>query len=403
MKITLSGKYVTIISLLVFAMNALNYESRLLPITFLVLIILEGPRFPINRGTVYLFSFSITFYIISVMYHPEMITFYILPYLIGPTLGYAIGGKLLCVSSKEEAVNITKATIFSIVTGRFLHGALNFFVSDGYRTVIRNGIDIWTGTVLSATGQGALMTLAASLLFYGLFIMPFEHNKARKLAVITMSSISFANYLMSATRGGLYIALIVFVTESIIYLLFERKNIKQRRRIIILLTVLVVLVCFESTTGMLGIRDALNQTALLTRIRNEEDVGLSNEGRVMMLTDVLAKASDLPFGDGELSTAHNLWLDILKQTGWIPFVFLAIFTAYIIRRFWLLEKDLQQPLEIRYLVLAVALSACMNFFIEPVMKGMPYYFVGFCVIAGAVDGLIVETRSCLNKEKIVLK
>lgn len=392
MKLSISSRGIITLILLIFAMNAANVESRTILVLFVLQFILGYRKIVVNRGTIYLALFSISFYSLSVLYHPEMLTFYILPYLLAPILGYIIGSNYMQSSTRESVDYLLHACFFTIVGGRFLHGLFNFVISKGYQNYTRNGIDFWTRTVLSATGQGALMTLAGSLLFYGTFLISFKEKPIEKTVVLFMVACALANYLLSATRGGLFIGITVFMLESFLFIFIEKIDKKKKMQVLACLFILIIIGMCVFFTDMFGVRDAFYTSALYQRLGHQNDISTSNTGRIQMLIRVIPNAFCHPFGDGSLNTAHNLWLDILKQTGWLPFLCLILFTIYCSKLIFEVVRMEKQKKENKYFILAVFLSACLNFAIEPIMKGMPYFFAGFCIMMGALDSYITKIR-----------
>lgn len=144
--------------LFLFSMNFINMESRLVLVLFLSVFLLYK-CICIPKKSILLILFSILFYIMSVYYHREFLTYYVLPYLLAPTMGYLVGSTIINKCSFENLDNMVRYYIFIIVFGRFTHGFMNMIISGGFVDYNRNGMDIWTNSVIAATGQGALMSL----------------------------------------------------------------------------------------------------------------------------------------------------------------------------------------------------------------------------------------------------
>ena len=55
--------------------------------------------------------------------------------------------------------------------------------------------------------------------------------------------------------------------------------------------------------------------------------------------------------------------------------------------------------EIKYLILSVCTAVLINFAVEPIMKGMPYYFTVFCIMGGAMRKYVNRIKGrCINNE-----
>lgn len=381
----ISSVNLCLLILFLFSINFLNNESRILLILFvLVMCLVHEWKLPITTTGMLLGIYSVIYYGFAAVYNPSMMTFYIIPFLLGPFIGYSIGIVFMRIleTDKEKAL---KVVIYVIIAGRFAHGLLNFVVSNGYSGYLRNGVDFWTHSTLAATGQGALMTMSISLLFYGVFILK-KNKTLEKSAVLVAVILSAINSLMSASRTAIIIMIIVFLTCFIVYLFLSKENRSDKTKMIFGLLILALVLTVLYRADIFRIRTYWETSPLYERINNESDFIKGDENRVEMIMNAFNSAWDKPFGDGDMTTtAHNLWLDALKQTGWIPFIMLLFFTAIVIKRVISLLRCGVVSQETKYLVFSVILGTLINFAVEPIMRGMPYYFVAFCIIAGAIE------------------
>ena len=384
----ISSVNLCLLILFLFSINFINNESRiLLLLFFLVMWLIHEWKLPITTTSIFLGIYSAIYYVFAAVYNSNMITYYIIPLLLGPFVGYSIGIALMQVmkTDKEKAL---KHIIYIIIAGRFAHGLLNFIVSNGYSGYLRNGVDFWTHSTLAATGQGALMTMSISLLFYGIFILKKE-KMVEKIVVLAAVVLSLLNNLMSASRTAIVIMVVVFLTCLIIYICLSKENWLDKTKMIFGLLILVLVLAVLYKSNILGLRTYWETSPFYERINTESDYIEGDENRINMIVNALENAWDNPLGDGDMTTtSHNLWLDALKQTGWIPFIMLVIFTAVVIKRVIKILRCSAVSQEIKYLVLSIVLGVLFNFSVEPIMRGMPYYFVAFCIIAGAIEEFI---------------
>lgn len=395
----ISFRYVLYILLFLFSINLYNLESRIIVFLFLTILleILNSGRklyIPATTTSIVLFLFCCIFYLFAAIYNPAMWTFYILPFFLGPVLGYTTGLLILETSNYEKSL---KDIVMVIVFGRFCHGLLNMIISGGYVGFNRNGLDFWTKDIIAATGQGALMTMSISMLFYSLFIVP-NSKFLKKISIITMVILSIINSVLSASRTAILIMIIVFVICLLIFSGKSIENNKENQNIIIKsgLILLVLILMFKN--NLFGITSYWEATPLFDRLTTESSYQLGDENRQYMLNNAVASSLFNPFGDGDMSsTAHNLWLDVLKQTGWGTFGLLVYFTHRVLKNLYLLIKDKSSSIDIKSILLSVIIGSLINFSVEPIFKGMPYYFVAFCIIAGVLEKYIILKR---EKRKI---
>ena len=107
--------------------------------------------------------------------------------------------------SFENLDNMVRYYIFIIVFGRFTHGFMNMIISGGFVDYNRNGMDIWTNSVIAATGQGALMSLCISLLFYMLFVVNRKNNFKMKIILFIAVIFAIYNSLVTASLSLIHI------------------------------------------------------------------------------------------------------------------------------------------------------------------------------------------------------
>lgn len=373
------------ILIFIFSINLFNLESRIIFGIFLFLVFIECKgHLPITETSVLLLVFSVCLYGLASFYNSAMATYYVYPLLAGPFMGYSIG--LIVTGNSELNVNNTvRGVIYAVVFGRFCHGALNFVVSNAYTGVLRNGTDYWTKSTIAATGQGALMTMAISLLFYTLFCI--NRKQIFEKAILLFAVIlALLNSMLSASRTALFIMLIVFLACVFYTLVTSDIEKKAKRKIIfgLILVLLFFAVLFQK--NVFGLREMWESSPLVNRMSTITDYEMGDENRNLMYKEAIEVGLNNFFGEGDMNrTAHNLWFDLLRQVGWIPFILLIVFSIRVIKNSVFIIKNDNTPSSMKYLIISVMLAMLINFSVEPIMKGMPYYFVAFCIIGGAIE------------------
>lgn len=381
----ISYKNISIFLLFLFSLNFINMESRILLLTFVALMLIT-PRWklPITTTGFILALFSISYYLFAAIYNSSMMTYYIIPLLVGPFIGYSIGVILLDNSYQDYSKGL-KIIIYTIVFGRFIHGLLNFISSSGYTGYIRNGLDFWTNSIIAATVQGTLMTMAISLLFYSVFVVK-KSNIFEKAATLLCVIVSLVNSLLSASRTAMIIMVLVFILCAITYIFISNEEKSKKRKLIVGMVVLGLLFFWVYQSNTFGVKSYWESSPLFERINNASYYEEGDKNRMDMLAVTISGALNSPLGNGDMSsTAHNLWLDVLRQTGWIPFVLLVIFSVMTIIKMIRIIRSEGVPTDIKFLLFSVLTGTLLNFAVEPIFKGMPYFFVSFCVIAGAME------------------
>ena len=95
---------------------------------------------------------------------------------------------------------------------------------------------------------------------------------------------------------------------------------------------------------------------------------------------------DHPFGGLE-STAyfHNMWLDIGRVAGILPFLVMVAYSVVTDFRAIKIIHNKEIDIRLRYLILCVYLGFQINFFTEPVLEGLFEFFLNFMAINGMVE------------------
>jgi hypothetical protein len=123
---------------------------------------------------------------------------------------------------------------------------------------------------------------------------------------------------------------------------------------------------------------------------NEEEVGIGSAGgRTERWMSALESIITNPFG-WELSRfgyAHNLWLDVARVAGVVPFIALVLFTFSSIQTWLKSLKILKNDLFLRSYILIYFTSIILLFNVEPIMEGMYLLFLLFCMFVGLISGL----------------
>lgn len=89
--------------------------------------------------------------------------------------------------------------------------------------------------------------------------------------------------------------------------------------------------------------------------------------------------------------AHNLWLDIARSGGVLPFLIFLIYTVRDIKNFVTVFRARIKNI-IAYLLIAFSLVFCLSSFVEPIIDGFVLYFYLYCMIGGCLSQYCREQR-----------
>lgn len=345
-------------------------------VVFCILVILsKDARAKFDKNALLVFSFALLYGII--------------PYIMGytdakniicsfvPPVFYILGRYIVRV------VDSTKTLIYVIV-GILFFFAINTYIlclwdiiSTGQLVNVTRSMSRYMGSedsdVMAATGYGINISL-------GLIGLSFFLRASKKyLYHYLLLALFFLSLLVTVhlvNRTGIVVSIIL--TFFILFLSFQSHN-----RVLLILSILI---------GVIGLyflvskSDAVSEIVEAYQMREsvEESSGLLNTGsRSWRWIDGLERLFTEPLGYANKYKdyyVHNMWLDVSRLSGIIPFLLVLSITIKMARCTWRTMRKWQT--ELSYIMLALCLCCCLVFFVEPVLEGCTIYFYLFCMFWG---------------------
>lgn len=351
-----------------------------------IVTIYKKSTFKVTTDLLIIWLFSITYYMILLYHGHGGGVGKIIAFMIGPIASFIIGYSIV----KAENGFIFK-TIMAVVFGNFVHGFLNmmmYFQLYGFTPSItgsRSIPDIWTGVSFTATLQGTYYTLMASLLFYVAVLLINKQRKLLALVIILAIGFSLIATFIMGNRTLVVIMFISFLASFLLYSILTKRNPKSIIKVITYISLFSLLLSFMYTENLLGIREFVEGSTWYFR----SDLMVANEDpRLLVYRRAIAQMFDFPFGgyrmDLGLSYAHNLWIDVLYATGLIPFFFLVVYTFKAIKNLRQLLKQENTDTQFKIFIFSIYTGFLLNFMVEPILEGVPYMFISFCLINGMI-------------------
>ena len=342
---------------------------------------------PTNRNFYLLSIFCIAYAIISNINRNFS---YII--LLSPILSYYSGIIIYSLCENDEKY-ITKC-IFAIAIGFFAHAMLNYITNIG--SLDRNIVDFWSQSPLAATLQGILVTMILSIFFYNIFCT----NSIWQKILFTISTILSLAYLtLIGTRTPIIIFITITMIEFIFYMLLN-KTIKKCIKIILMVGILVTAIIYMYNHNLFELKNFVEESNLFVRLNKDATIE-SDKSRLETQWLAIISVIDNPFGTsndiGDLSYAHNMWLDVAKDVGIIPFTILVAYTIYSIVSLLQIMKNANVSKEYKILLSSVYIGVLTNFLTEPILQGFPFYFFMFVLINAIID---IQAKEIKNNEKI---
>lgn len=279
-----------------------------------------------------------------------------------------------------------------ISAGPFIHYLLNW-IKNGNASE-RNTIDVWTNSVMSATGQASLACLPLALAIACLLCKSPKQLKFISVAVIVLI---LGYNLVLSSRTLILLTLIIF-SVGLLYLLKESKG--KKARILLIAIAVIVLLFLVYETNLFGIKDFIHSSALYDRFFGSNSMDLDEDGRADRRKFYLKNLFLYPFGGAnmrdEVGFAHDIFLDTYDEAGIFSATALAVYVAMTVIRLVKCVTNRSLPSEFRQIVLCVYMVLYMEFMIEPILQGMPWLFASFCFIDGYVGVMLSKSQVYRN-------
>ena len=371
-----------------FAMNFINRYFYCVFIAFIIFVFAIR-KFTITVPFMVLLGLSISIMLFSGE-DSSKITTLIKP-LVYP-LCFLMGSSFFNVKNKDTITsreNKISKIIYVVMFGLLVHYLLNFITNLGSDE--RNTIDFWVGGVLSATGQSALACIPIAVACCWLVS---DSSKLKKFLSVLIILFILAYNLILAGRTIIIMSIICLAT-AIIHVIVNGKGVKKSY---VLFTVLLIILgtILLINYNAFGLRDFVLESNLYERFFGDWAYGIDEDGRLDKKLMYLRNFFDNVWGGlhlkKEFGYAHDLYLDTYDYAGIFALIAVVIYMVGSIKRTIKIISIKSVGFNFKQLILCVFLIVNMEFFIEPILYGMPWLFASYCFI----DGLL---RSYINFNK----
>ena len=349
---------------------------------FSIIILVGKPLFSRNKIIVnglsspafwILFLFCLSYVVIG-----ELTVQGFLYYLLNPCLVFITGWALMdqCSHNLGAVITVTKF----MALGYGIHALLNYVTNIGRSRWLLT--DFFSGEIRAATGSGAINTLIFSLL---VCIICLEKHRAIKLLGLSFFVISFFYAFQLGSRTQ-FIIMITVNLITLFLLLHERSGKWAVLKFVAILVVMGVLLYFMYSSNLFGIQEAYEATNLAVRFT--DDLSDSDGYRFSSVWRGIVTMLDYPLGGlKEEEYYHNLWLDIGRISGIVPFLVVVAYSFLTFFHVIKLFRDKSLDKKVRYVLLSIYLGTLMNFFVEPILEGLINSFYSFTFLNGLTESL----------------
>lgn len=349
----------------------------------LVLIVLLRPVF-IGRPVFFNFLNSCGFWLIlfagmSYVAIGERSFVGIYHYGILPTIAYMIGW----CAAEERREEQVRDGILALTIGFGVYAMLNVLINLGNTRY--ELIDFWTRSYRAATGSGVLNTMTVSCVLYTIV---FEKRKAVKLLLLMLLLFGLWYMFILGTRTQFIILLIVTVLGTAM-LSYRKSGIVGMLKLTGVIAGVALGVLLILWKNVFSIRELLAGTNIVLRFSNHSSLMHSDIFRLRSFWIGLKELFVYPLG-GRASQVyrHNMWLDVGRVSGMIPFSLLLAYSVVCFSRMRKIYCNKNIIDGLRYLLFFLYIGAYANFFVEPIWEGQLNFFLAMCVIDGMVNAMI---------------
>lgn len=293
-------------------------------------------------------------------------------YAIAPFIFYQYGGKIVKDYKTENNILIAWLII------AFCYGIDIFYVT--IEQIITTGKLINETRIFSFTGEDSRI-LAATLIglpmaigMVGLPMAIIVKNKITKIAFFLLFLLSLIVTFSLLNRTGIVVAILCFI---IVIGYRSRKNLRIFISSIFIVSIVFAILFY---TNIISID-------LISFYEERFDVDARTMGsRSYRWSDAIQNLFIHPFGwaDGSTYYVHNMWLDVARISGIIPFALLVYMAYDSFMKAFRLIKYYNNSLS--YMMLGLNVCFFASCFVEPIYGGT--HFMLYCMLWGTETAII---------------
>lgn len=267
----------------------------------------------------------------------------------------------------------------------FAHGIMNLVANRGVNVLLLHGRyynDIYGG-IISAIGQNLMFIICSPLLLY--FLVCEKRKTIKTLGTLAAVGGLYGS-IANASRTLLYVSAITFIVSILLYVYITHDMVTGTLRLAMIACGCLAAVMLASFLNFFNLGEWFSNTALGQReMTASASSSVENNLRWKYASDILRLLPSYPLGNIPYEHyAHNMWVDIAKEAGVIPFVGYIAFCVCALRVAILCIIEEKRYLDRVMFICTVTIAYFMIFFVEPLLEGSPITFCTFCFFIGAL-------------------
>ncbi len=391
------------ITLFLLFLAGVNIDNKYYYFSFIAvaIFIVTKRKIVLDWNVLFLLIFCISWMLFSPDSNHIGLTTFIKPFLY--PAAYIVGRNYFARNQKEYIAEKRDSLIIPVLvvlaSGPFTHYLLNYF--NGMGSSSRNTVDIWSGTVLSATGQAALACIMIGVAVSTMFIK--SKMTAKVFAALALTIVFLYNLILAGRT--LFLILIIVTLVCSIFYFKESNSISKRFKLFSSILVIILLLYIAYSYNLFGIKSHIANSNIYFRFFNDNSQDILSGQRGNLKLSHLKNFGAGLWGGSHIRRlcggyAHDLWLDAYDEAGIFALISLVLFSIGCLYTLWKCISLKYMSKSLRLMLLAVYTSIFLQFFVEPIIQGMPWLFVCFCFMHGVVVQRLYEAKRELSKQQL---
>ena len=335
----------------------------------------------LDKDFIFIGLFSITYALFYIFYMESGLQF-IFIYAFFPSFFYLFGKYLVIPNIKSGSLVLIFFTIGFIFSLSALTSIIINLKEGGFSQLNREIPMFWSGKPMKATLMAAYLTFNMCIP-----IIYIIKQKKNQLLINLIAGLIFIASLLSSFRLGSRTQLVICILSIMISFIYviPRQSFKANVKLFLIVLATSVLILKFIPLDL----NASYLSVLGSRLQESGNVS-SAGGRTTLWTNALENLFDYPLGwqGNNVRYAHNLWLDVARYAGLIPFTLLMIFTFRSLRNTLKAIRKNSKELLVNTTLIVFTLASMLIFFVEPIMEGLFFLFTVFCVFQGMINSYL---------------
>ena len=206
---------------------------------------------------------------------------------------------------------------------------------------------------------------------------------------------------MLGTRTQFAILLLIVILAALQFA-YSEQGIAGVLKCIGIMAVISLIAFLLYHFNVLSIRDYILSTNLAARYERRASLENADSFRFQSFWIGMRELIQYPMG-GRASQIyrHNMWLDVGRVSGIIPFCLLMMYSVKNFANVTAIWKNTKILPSLRYLLLFLYIGAYVNCFVEPIWEGALNFFLALCVVDGMVSAMIRRLENDPDPEESV--